>query len=181
MIIIKNKIILKLLDNEILLYKNKKIYKIKTEQYIKNNYILNYKILLNTLKKVITKYKLSNIFIQNKLLILINKLYCETNYLVLKIIMNELGFSNYKLIYEEDLYKNMYPSILSLWNDKGIYLNNDVEKYIDINNKNDIKKISTNTLLITSNKDILNILNKDLILYENDTNPIFDMINDIDD
>ena len=38
-----------------------------------------------------------------------------------------------------------------------------------------------NTLLITSNKDVLNILNKDLILYENDTNPIFDMINDIDD
>lgn len=176
MIIIKNKIILKLLDNEILLYKNKKIYKIKTEQYIKNNYIFNYKILLNTLKKVITKYKLSNIFIQNKLLILINKLYCETNYLVLKIVMNELGFSNYKLIYEEDLYKNMYPSILSLWNDKGIYLNNDVEKYIDINNKKDIRMLTTDTLLITNNKNIISKLNKDIIIYEDTDYPIFKLL-----
>lgn len=176
MIIIKNKIILKLLDNEILLYKNKKIYKIKTEQYIKNNYIFNYKILLNTLKKVITKYKLSNIFIQNKLLILINKLYCETNYLVLKIVMNELGFSNYKLIYEEDLYKNMYPSILSLWNDKGIYLNNDVEKYIDINNKKNIRMLTTNTLLITNNKNVISKLNKDIIIYEDTDYPIFKLL-----
>lgn len=176
MIIIKNKIILKLLDNEILLYKNKKIYKIKTEQYIKNNYIFNYKILLNTLKKVITKYKLSNIFIQNKLLILINKLYCETNYLVLKIIMNELGFSNYKLIYEEDLYKNMYPSILSLWNDKGIYLNNDVEKYIDINNKTDVRMVTADTLLITNNKNVISKLNKDIIIYEDTDYPIFKLL-----
>ena len=95
--------------------------------------------------------------------------------------MYNLGLSNYKLLYEEDLYKDIYPNILSIWITNGIYIYNNVENYIDINNKNDIKKISTNTLLITSNKDILNILNKDLILYENDTNPIFDMINDIDD
>ena len=95
--------------------------------------------------------------------------------------MYNLGLSNYKLLYEEDLYKDIYPNILSIWITNGIYIYNNVENYIDINNKNDIKKISTNTLLITSNKDVLNILNKDLILYENDTNPIFDMINDIDD
>ena len=95
--------------------------------------------------------------------------------------MYNLGLSNYKLLYEEDLYKDIYPNILSIWITNGIYIYNNVESYIDINNKNDIKKISTNTLLITSNKDVLNILNKDLILYENDTNPIFDMINDIDD
>ena len=95
--------------------------------------------------------------------------------------MYNLGLSNYKLLYEEDLYKDIYPNILSIWKINGIYIYNNVENYIDINNKNDIKKISTNTLLITSNKDILNILKKDLILYENDTNPIFDMINDIDD
>ena len=95
--------------------------------------------------------------------------------------MYNLGLSNYKLLYEEDLYKDIYPNILSIWKTNGIYIYNNVENYIDINNKNDIKKISTNTLLITSNKDVLNILNKDLILYENDTNPIFDMINDIDD
>ena len=176
MIIIKNKIILKLLDNEMLLSKNKKIYKIRTEQYIKNNYIFNYKILLNTLKKVITEYKLSNIFIQNKLLILINKLYCETNYLVLKIIMNELGFSNYKLIYEEDLYKNMYPSILSLWNDKGIYLNNDVEKYIDMNNKTAVRMVTADTLLITNNKNVISKLNKDIIIYEDIDYPIFKLL-----
>ena len=94
--------------------------------------------------------------------------------------MFNLGLTNYKLIYEEDIYKDLYKNILCIWNTNGIYLNNNVENYIDINNKNDIKKINKDTLLITHNKDILNKLDKDLILYENDTNPIFEIIDNLD-
>lgn len=176
-----NKIYIKILDNEIWISKNNKLYKEKTNTILENNFITNYKVLEINLKQIINKYKLTNLIIQNKIYIIINKLYCETNLFILKTIMYNLGLSNYKLLYEEDLYKDIYPNILSIWITNGIYIYNNVENYIDINNKNDIKKISTNTLLITSNKDVLNILNKDLILYENDTNPIFDMINDIDD
>lgn len=176
-----NKIYIKILDNEIWISKNNKLYKEKTNTILENNFITNYKVLETNLKQIINKYKLTNLIIQNKIYIIINKLYCETNLFILKTIMYNLGLSNYKLLYEEDLYKDIYPNILSIWKTNGIYIYNNVENYIDINNKNDIKKISTNTLLITSNKDILNILNKDLILYENDTNPIFDMINNIDD
>ena len=176
-----NKIYIKILDNEIWISKNNKLYKEKTNTILENNFITNYKVLEINLKQIINKYKLTNIIIQNKIYIIINKLYCETNLFILKTIMYNLGLSNYKLLYEEDLYKDIYPNILSIWKTNGIYIYNNVENYIDINNKNDIKKISTNTLLITSNKDVLNILNKDLILYENDTNPIFDMINNIDD
>ena len=175
-----NKIYIKILDNEIWISKNNKLYKEKTNTILENNFITNYKVLEINLKQIINKYKLTNLIIQNKIYIIINKLYCETNLFILKTIMYNLGLSNYKLLYEEDLYKDIYPNILSIWITNGIYIYNNVENYIDINNKNDIKKISTNTLLITSNKDVLNILNKDLILYENDTNPIFDMINDID-
>ena len=176
-----NKIYIKILDNEIWISKNNKLYKEKTNTILENNFITNYKVLETNLKQIINKYKLTNLIIQNKIYIIINKLYCETNLFILKTIMYNLGLSNYKLLYEEDLYKDIYPNILSIWKTNGIYIYNNVENYIDINNKNDIKKISTNTLLITSNKDVLNILNKDLILYENDTNPIFDMINNIDD
>ena len=176
-----NKIYIKILDNEIWISKNNKLYKEKTNTILENNFITNYKVLEINLKQIINKYKLTNLIIQNKIYIIINKLYCETNLFILKTILYNLGLSNYKLLYEEDLYKDIYPNILSIWITNGIYIYNNVENYIDINNKNDIKKISTNTLLITSNKDILKILNKDLILYENDTNPIFDMINDIDD
>lgn len=176
-----NKIYIKILDNEIWISKNNKLYKEKTNTILENNFITNYKVLETNLKQIINKYKLTNLIIQNKIYIIINKLYCETNLFILKTIMYNLGLSNYKLLYEEDLYKDIYPNILSIWITNGIYIYNNVENYIDINNKNDIKKISTNTLLITSNKDILNILNKDLILYENDTNPIFDMINNIAD
>lgn len=176
-----NKIYIKILDNEIWISKNNKLYKEKTNTILENNFITNYKVLETNLKQIINKYKLTNLIIQNKIYIIINKLYCETNLFILKTIMYNLGLSNYKLLYEEDLYKDIYPNILSIWITNGVYIYNNVESYIDINNKNDIKKISTNTLLITSNKDVLNILNKDLILYENDTNPIFDMINDIDD
>ena len=176
-----NKIYIKILDNEIWISKNNKLYKEKTNTILENNFITNYKVLETNLKQIINKYKLTNLIIQNKIYIIINKLYCETNLFILKTIMYNLGLSNYKLLYEEDLYKYIYPNVLSIWKTNGIYIYNNVENYIDINNKNDIKKISTNTLLITSNKDVLNILNKDLILYENDTNPIFDMINNIDD
>ena len=176
-----NKIYIKILDNEIWISKNNKLYKEKTNTILENNFITNYKVLETNLKQIINKYKLTNLIIQNKIYIIINKLYCETNLFILKTIMYNLGLSNYKLLYEEDLYKDIYPNILSISITNGIYIYNNVENHIDINNKNDIKKISTNTLLITSNKDVLNILNKDLILYENDTNPIFDMINDIDD
>ncbi len=176
-----NKIYIKILDNEIWISKNNKLYKEKTNTILENNFITNYKVLETNLKQIINKYKLTNLIIQNKIYIIINKLYCETNLFILKTIMYNLGLSNYKLLYEEDLYKDIYPNILSIWKTNGIYIYNNVENYIDINNKNDIKKISTNTLLITSNKNVLNILNKDLILYENDTNPIFDMINNIDD
>lgn len=176
-----NKIYIKILDNEIWISKNNKLYKEKINTILENNFITNYKVLETNLKQIINKYKLTNLIIQNKIYIIINKLYCETNLFILKTIMYNLGLSNYKLLYEEDLYKDIYPNILSIWKTNGIYIYNNVENYIDINNKNDIKKISTNTLLITSNKDVLNILNKDLILYENDTNPIFDMINNIDD
>ena len=176
-----NKIYIKILDNEIWISKNNKLYKEKTNTILENNFITNYKVLESNLKQIINKYKLTNLIIQNKIYIIINKLYCETNLFILKTIMYNLGLSNYKLLYEEDLYKDIYPNILSIWITNGIYIYNNVENYIDINNKNDIKKISTNTLLITSNKDVLNILNKDLILYENDTNPIFDMINNTDD
>ena len=41
---------------------------------MKNNFITNYKELTNRLKDMINKYKLSNMIIQNKLYILINKL-----------------------------------------------------------------------------------------------------------
>jgi len=165
-----------LLDNEILIYKNNKLYKEKTKEIINNNFITNYKILTEYLKKTIDKYKLSNLIIQNKIYILINKLYCETNLYILKTIMYNLGFSNYKIIYEEDLYKNLYKNILSIWYSNGVYIKDNIEYYIDINNKLDIKKITNNTLLITSNKDIINKFTKDLIIYENTYDPIFKLI-----
>ncbi len=130
------------------------------------------------MKYTIDKYKLSNLIIQNKIYIIINKLYCNTNLFILKTVMFNLGFSNYKIIYEEDLYKELYPNILSIWNTNGILIKNNTEIYIDINNKNDIKKIPTNTLLITSNKDIIKKLNENIIIYENTSYPIFDMMYD---
>lgn len=173
---IKNHIYIKILDSEIWLYNKNNLYKEKTNNIMKNNFIINYKVLEDSLKRILTKYKLINLIIQNKIYILINKLYCETNLFVIKNIMYNLGLSNYKIIYEEDLYKDLYSNILSIWNTNGVYINNNVENYIDINNKNDLKLISDNTLLITNNKNILNKINKEILLYENDTNPIFEMI-----
>ena len=172
----KNKIIIKILDNEIWLYKNNKLYKEKTKEIINNNYITNYKELTNSLKETINKYKLSNLIIQNKLYIIINKLYCETNLFILKTILYNLGFSNYKIIYEEDLYKDLYKNILCIWNKNGIYIENNKEYYINIYNKEDIKRIKENTLLITHNKETINRFTKDLIIYENNNNPIFKLI-----
>ena len=176
MITIKTNIIIKILDNEIILYKNKKIYEENINKIMDNNYITKCRTLEKSIKKIIDKYSLSNNFIQNKIYILINKIYSETNLFVIKTIMYNLGFSNYKLIYEEDIYKDIYPNILSIWKDNGIYIKDNVEYYIDINNKNDIKKITSNTLLITSNKEVINKLNKDLILYEYTNYPLFKMI-----
>lgn len=164
---------MKLLDNEIWLYKNNTLYKEKTEEILKNNFITNYKELTNKLKETINKYNLSNLVIQNKIYILINKLYCETNLYILKVVLYNLGFSNYKLIYEEDLYKDIFDNVLSIWKDNGIYLKNNTSYYFDIRNKKDISLINKNTLLITSNKDILNKINKDITLYENTQDPIF--------
>ena len=75
MIYIKNKIIIKILEDEIWLYKNNILYKEKTNKILENNFITNYKELTESLKNTINKYKLSNMFIQNKIYILINKLY----------------------------------------------------------------------------------------------------------
>jgi hypothetical protein len=167
---------IRLITYKILIYKNKKLYKEKTNEIIKNNFITNYKTLTEHLKKTIDKYKLSNLIIQNKIYILINKLYCETNLYILKVVMYNLGFSNYKVIYEEDLYKNLYKNILCIWNTNGIYIKDNVEYYIDINNKLDLKKIINNTLLITSNNEIINRFTKELVLYENTIDPIFKLI-----
>lgn len=141
-----------------------------------NNFITNYKILDISLKDTINKYKLSNLIIQNKLYIIINKLYCETNLYILKTVLYNLGFSNYKVIYEEDLYKELYQNTLCIWNNNGIYTELDKEYYIDLYKKEDIKRIKENTLLITHNKEIIKRINKDLIIYENTTNPIFSLI-----
>lgn len=161
------------MDREIWLYKNNILYKEKTNEIMNNNFITNHKELTKSLKNTINKYKLSNMIIQNKIYIIINKLYCETNLYILKVVLYNLGFSNYKLIYEEDLYKNMNDKVLSTWKDNGIYLKNNVCYYIDIKNKQDLKLIEKDTLLITSNKDIINKINKNILLYENTTDPIF--------
>lgn len=178
MIIIKSKILIKILDNEIWLYKNNKLYKEKTNEIIKDNFIINYKTLEKELKNIIDKYKLSGLVIQNILNILINKLYSETNLYVLKTVLYNLGFSNYKLIYEEDLYNDLYKNILCIWNHNGIYIENDKEIYIDLYKKDNIKRIKHNTLVITHNKDILKRINKDIIIYEEIEVPVFKMINE---
>lgn len=165
------------MDNEIWLYKNNILYKEKTNKILENNFITNYKELTESLKNTINKYKLSNMIIQNKIYVLINKLYCETNLYIIKTVLYNLGFSNYKIIYEEDLYKDIHNPILSIWNNKGIYFKDNTSYYIDLKNKQDIKRIDNNTLLITSNKSIINKINKELLIYENTTDPIFKMIN----
>ena len=141
-----------------------------------NNFITNYKVLTSSLKDTINKYKLSNLIIQNKLYIIINKLYSETNLFILKTVLYNLGFSNYKIIYEEELYKDLYKNILCIWNSNGVYIENDKEYFIDLYKKEDIKRIKENTLLITHNKEIIKRINKDLIIYENSINPIFKLI-----
>ena len=138
-----------------------------------NNFITNYKTLTYSLKNAINKYKLSNMVIQNKIYILINKLYCETNLYILKVVLYNLGFSNYKLVYEEDLYKNIHNNILSIWKNNGIYIKNNMSYYININNKKDLNLINKDTLLITSNKEVIKKLKKDVLIYENTIDPIF--------
>lgn len=140
---------------------------------MKNNFITNHKELTNKLKETINKYKLSNMIIQNKIYIIINKLYCPTNLFILKTVLYNLGFSNYKIIYEEDLYKDIDKNILCIWNDNGILYRDNKSNYIDIKNNKHLKLINKKTLLITSNKNIINKLNKDILIYENTTDPIF--------
>ena len=89
--------------------------------------------------------------------------------------MYNLGFSNYKIIYEEDLYRDLNNKVLCIWKDNGIYFKNNTSYFIDIKNNKDIKSIDKNTLIITSNKDIITKLNKDIILYENTCDPIFNL------
>jgi len=146
---------------------------------MKENFITNYKELNNKLKSTINKYKLSNMVIQNKIYILINKLYCETNLYIIKIVLYNLGFSNYKIIYEEELYSDMNNNVLSIWKDNGIYLKNNICYYIDVNKKEDLKNIEKDTLLITSNKNILDKLRLDILIYENTTDPIFKLANNM--
>ena len=172
----KNDIIIKILDQEIWFYKNNRIYIEKTSKIIENNFIISNTELEKGIKAGITNNNLLNKLLQNKIYILINKLYSETNIFVIKQVLYNLGYSNYKIIYEEDYYKDIYPNILSIWKDNGIYIKNNVENYIDINNKNDIKKIMSNTILITSNQDILKRINKDIIQYEESEYPIFKMV-----
>jgi len=173
---INTKILIKVLDDEIWLFKNNKLYKERTNEIIKDNFITNYKTLEKELKIIIDKYKLSGLVIQNKLNIIINKLYCETNLYVIKTVLYNLGFSNYKLIYEEDYYKNLYKNILCIWNYNGVYIEKEKEIYIDLYKKENIRRIKSNTLVITHNKEIIKRINKDLISYEDTETPVFKMI-----
>ncbi len=178
MIIIRNTII-KILDNEIWVYKNKELDKIKSNELMKYNYITNYKNLSNVLKDIIKKYKLTNTVFQNKIYILINKLYCETNIFIIKNVLYNLGLNNYKFIYEEDYYINLNESILSIWNTIGIFIKDNKEYYIDLINKINIDKIKDTKLLITLNKEIIKDIldiNKDIVIYENTKDSIFSMI-----
>lgn len=168
----KNIILFKILDNEIWMYKNNELIKEKTQNIITNNFIVNNKILLKSLKAIFIKYKISNAIIQNNIYIIINKLYCETNIYVIKNIMYNLGVTNYKFIYEEDLYKDYNKIILSYWNTNGIYISNDREFYIDYKT-NLTNLVEENTLIITANKDILNYINKKVLIYENTACPVF--------
>lgn len=171
----KNSILIKVLDNEIWMFKDNELIKMKTQTMITNNFITNYKVLLNSLKNMLSKHKVTNTLIQNNILIIINKLYCETNIFVLKNIMYNLGITNYKFIYEEDVYKNLNKKILSFWNDNGIYISNDREFYVDYKT-NLTNLVEENALIITANKDILSYINKKILVYENTTCPIFSII-----
>ena len=171
----KNTILIKFLDEEIWIFKNNELIKEKTQRMIMNNYITNYKVLHDNFKKILNKYKITSAIIQNNIYILINKLYCETNKYVIKNIMYNLGLTNYKFIYEEDIYKDFSKNILSYWSDNGIYINNDREFYIDYKT-NLSNLIEENTLVITSNKDILNYINKKVLIYENTICPVFSIL-----
>ena len=174
----KNTILIKILDEEIWMFKNNELIKEKTQLIMTNNYIINHKILLNSLKSILNKYKITNTIIQSNIYIIINKLYCETNIYVIKSILYNLGITNYKFIYEEDVYKEYNKNILSYWSNNGIYISNDREFYIDYKT-NLSNLIEEDTLVITANKDLLNYINKKILIYENTTCPVFSIINNI--
>ncbi len=174
-----NEIIIKILDYEIWIYKNNILYKEKTKKIIENNFIVNNKILLESLKNIIKKYKLKNNIFQNKVYIMINKLYCETNFLVLKDTMLNLGFSNYNFIYEEEIAKKLFSDIILVWNNNGIIIIDDKEYYFDLKNRKNLKNLKGKTLLITSNDTIIDQIleeNNDIIIYENRVDPLFKLI-----
>ena len=171
----KKTILIKILNNEIWIFKNNELLIEKTQTIINNNFITNYETLTKSLKKIINKHKILNNIIQNNIYIIINKLYCETNLFIIKHVMYNLGIVNYKLIYEEDIYKEYNKSILSYWKDCGIYIDNEKEIYIDYKtNLNDLLK--ENTLVITADKDIITRINKKILIYENTICTIFSIL-----
>lgn len=142
---------------------------------MKNNFITNYKTLYKRLQKIIIKHKITNVIFQNEINIVINKLYCETNIFILKNVMYNLSITNYKIIYEEDYYKNINNKILCMWDNIGIYIDNNNENFVDYKtNINEL--IDDNTLVITTNKSIIEKINKKILLYENTKCPVFNMI-----
>ena len=171
----KSTILIKFLDEEIWLYKKNELIKEATEKIISNNFITNNKSLEKSLKIIFNKHKILNSIIQNNIYILINKLYCETNKYIIKNVMYNLGISNYKLIYEEDLYNEYNTNILSYWNNNGIYINNNREFYIDY--KTNLSNIlEDGALVITANREILSYINKKIIVYEDTICPVFNII-----
>ena len=89
--------------------------------------------------------------------------------------MYNLGITNYKLIYEEDLYNEYNTNILSYWTNNGVYINNNREFYVDY--KTNLSNIlEEGALVITANKDILPYLKKKITVYENTICPIFTIL-----
>lgn len=175
-----NKIIIKILDSEIWIYKDNKLIKNKTTLVMKDNFIVNNTNLYKQLKKILNNLKLKNKIFQNKYIILINKLYCETNLSVLKDIMYNLGITNYSFKYEEDLYSNLFDNVLCIWNDNGVYKQNNYEIFININDLKNINFPKEKVFLITSNSKIINDIKKilpNIIVYENTIDSIFKIKN----
>lgn len=143
---------------------------------MKNNFIIDNGKLSDCLKNIIKKLKLNNSIIQNKIHIIINKLYCESNKYIIKNILYNFGLNNYTYIYEEDLYKDLNGSILSIWKNNGILYNSTKEEYVELC---DIEKIKKANILITETKDIIDYIksiNKNIIIYEDIKNPIFSLL-----
>ncbi len=143
---------------------------------MKNNFIIDNGKLSDCLKNIIKKLKLNNSIIQNKIHIIINKLYCESNKYIIKNILYNFGLNNYVYTYEEDLYKDLNGSILSIWKNNGILYNATKEEFVELC---DIEKIKEANILITETKDIIDYIksiNKNIIIYEDIKHPIFSLL-----